>query len=107
VPVRLKKSFLLSAISLVITAHLNAQLHANSIVVHKKARTMDLIHGAQVIKTYKIALGGEPIGPKTKQGDHRTPEGMYVIDSRNLHNRQQELTQSVSSFASHFLPQRR
>jgi murein L,D-transpeptidase YafK len=86
VPVRLKKSFLLSAISLVITAHLNAQLHANSIVVHKKARTMELFNAGQVLKTYKIALGGEPIGAKTKQGDHRTPEGMYVIDSRNLHS---------------------
>jgi murein L,D-transpeptidase YafK len=84
VPVRLKKSFLLSAISLLITAHLNAQLHVNSILVHKKARTMELIHAGQVLKTYKIALGGEPIGPKTKRGDHRTPEGMYVIDSRNL-----------------------
>jgi murein L,D-transpeptidase YafK len=65
VPVRLKKS-LLSAISLLITAHLNAQLHVNSILVHKKARTMELVHAGQVLKTYKIALGGEPIGPKTK-----------------------------------------
>jgi murein L,D-transpeptidase YafK len=57
--------------------------HADRVIVHKKERTMDLIEGRQVIKTYKIALGGNPIGPKTRQGDHRTPEGIYVIDRRN------------------------
>ncbi len=81
-----KGSFLVAAISLLITSHVNAQSHANAIVVHKRERTMELIHAGQVIETYKIALGGEPIGPKTRQGDHRTPEGMYVIDSRNLHS---------------------
>jgi murein L,D-transpeptidase YafK len=44
---------------------------------------MELIHAGQALKTYKIALGGEPVGPKMRQGDHRTPEGLYVIDSRN------------------------
>jgi len=44
---------------------------------------MELRRSGQVLKTYKIALGGEPVGPKTRQGDHRTPEGVYVIDSRN------------------------
>lgn len=44
---------------------------------------MELIHAGQVVKSYKIALGGEPLGPKTRQGDHRTPEGVYVIDRRN------------------------
>ena len=63
-----------------------AQTHADRIVVHKKARTMELMRSSQVIKTYKIALGGEPVGPKTRQGDHRTPEGLYVIDSRNVHS---------------------
>ena len=57
--------------------------HADRIIVRKKERTMDLMRGGQVIKTYKIALGGNPIGPKTRQGDHRTPEGVYVIDRRN------------------------
>lgn len=53
------------------------------IVVHKKERTMELIYAGHVVRTYKIALGGNPVGPKTQQGDHRTPEGTYVIDRRN------------------------
>lgn len=68
------------------TSRVNAQPHANAIVVHKKERTMELVHAGQVIKTYKVALGGEPVGPKARQGDHRTPEGAYVIDSRNAHS---------------------
>jgi len=42
-----------------------------------------LISQGEVLKTYKIALGGNPIGPKERQGDNKTPEGTYVIDGRN------------------------
>ena len=42
-----------------------------------------LLSKGKVLRSYKVALGGEPIGPKTRQGDHRTPEGLYVLDSRN------------------------
>jgi murein L,D-transpeptidase YafK len=64
-------------------ARASAEPRADRIVVHKKERTMDLMRAGHVIKTYKIALGGQPIGPKTQQGDHRTPEGTYIIDRRN------------------------
>ena len=71
---------------LVLAAPLHALPHPDRIMVHKKARTMELMHAGQVIKRYKIALGGDPVGPKMRQGDHRTPEGVYVIDSRNAHS---------------------
>jgi murein L,D-transpeptidase YafK len=53
------------------------------IVVDKKARTLTLWHDATVMKTYKVSLGRAPIGPKQQEGDGRTPEGRYVIDSKN------------------------
>lgn len=56
--------------------------HVDRVIVHKKEHTMELIHAGRVIKTYKVALGRQP-GPKQQQGDLRTPEGLYVIDSRN------------------------
>jgi murein L,D-transpeptidase YafK len=62
-------------------------LHADHVVVLKKERTLELLSQGKVIKTYKIALGGDPVGPKTRQGDHKTPEGVYVLDSRNAHSR--------------------
>src|SRR5438477_2046022 len=62
---------------------LQALLSADRVIIHKGVRTMELIRAGQTLKTYKIALGSEPVGPKTRQGDHRTPEGTFVIDRRN------------------------
>lgn len=61
-------------------------LHADRVLVLKSARILELLDHDKVIRTYKIALGGDPIGPKTHQGDHKTPEGIYVLDSRNSHS---------------------
>jgi len=61
-------------------------LHADRVLVLKKERTLQLLSHGTVIKSYKVALGGDPIGPKTRQGDHKTPEGIYVLDSRNAHS---------------------
>lgn len=55
----------------------------NKILIEKRARQLMLISNGEVIKTYKIALGGNPNGPKERQGDNKTPEGTYFIDSRN------------------------
>jgi murein L,D-transpeptidase YafK len=43
---------------------------------------MILMSGGQVLRTYKVALGRSPVGPKTRLGDHKTPEGEYVIDAK-------------------------
>ena len=51
--------------------------------VHKADRRMYLLHGSQILKVYKIHLGGNPIGPKQFEGDGKTPEGGYVITHRN------------------------
>jgi hypothetical protein len=50
----------------------NAQ--ADHVIVLKKERTLQLLREGKVIKTYKIALGGDPVGPKARQGDHKTPK---------------------------------
>jgi murein L,D-transpeptidase YafK len=52
------------------------------VVVYKHDRKLVLLSHGQELKSYRVALGGEPIGPKTRQGDHRTPEGVYILDSR-------------------------
>jgi murein L,D-transpeptidase YafK len=56
---------------------------ADRVLIEKKARRLTLFTNGEVIKTYKIALGGNPVGPKERQGDNKTPEGIYTIDSRN------------------------
>jgi tetratricopeptide (TPR) repeat protein len=56
---------------------------ADKVLIEKKERRLTLLSKDEVIKTYKIALGGDPVGPKERQGDNKTPEGTYIIDSRN------------------------
>ena len=56
------------------------------VIVYKQQRKMVLLSRGKELKTYRVALGGDPVGPKERQGDHRTPEGSYVLDSRNAHS---------------------
>lgn len=56
---------------------------ATRIVIFKSKRELQLVSGDKVLKTYKVALGTEPVGAKQCQGDGRTPEGTYSIAGRN------------------------
>jgi len=58
-------------------------LHADRIVIYKARRQMLLLRGESVLRTYRIALGRDPVGHKQQEGDGRTPEGRYLIDRRN------------------------
>ncbi len=60
---------------------------ADKVLIEKKERRLTLLSNEQVLKTYKIALGGNPNGPKERAGDKKTPEGTYTIDSRNKDSR--------------------
>jgi murein L,D-transpeptidase YafK len=56
------------------------------IVVRKADREMDVYSQGSLVKTYAISLGGSPEGHKEQQGDAKTPEGRYRIDSRNANS---------------------
>ncbi|MGB8813685.1 MAG: L,D-transpeptidase [Paracoccaceae bacterium] len=53
------------------------------ILVEKAARRMTIFRDGQALRSYRVALGFTPVGPKTRQGDGRTPEGIFQIDRRN------------------------
>jgi murein L,D-transpeptidase YafK len=55
---------------------------ADLVEVFKGRRQMVLEQNGRVLKTYPIMLGLNPVGPKLRQGDKRTPEGEYFIDYR-------------------------
>jgi murein L,D-transpeptidase YafK len=63
--------------------HISAVPKADRVLVLKHDHILRLLRDGQVVKEYKVALGGSSLGPKTQQGDHKTPEGIYVLDSRN------------------------
>jgi L,D-peptidoglycan transpeptidase YkuD (ErfK/YbiS/YcfS/YnhG family) len=54
------------------------------ILILKGDRQLMLISKGETLRTYKIALGGNPLGPKERRGDNKTPEGTYFIDARNM-----------------------
>jgi murein L,D-transpeptidase YafK len=58
-------------------------LRADRIVVEKARRRLTLMWQGRPVKIYRVALGREPVGRKQCEGDRRTPEGIYRIDSRN------------------------
>lgn len=53
---------------------------ADRIVVLKAQRRLELYAGAKLLKSYRVSLGGHPIGPKQQEGDKRTPEGLYAVE---------------------------
>jgi murein L,D-transpeptidase YafK len=53
------------------------------LVVRKTERRLVLLHGETVVRSYKIALGLNPVGQKEREGDFRTPEGHYTLIRRN------------------------
>jgi len=61
--------------------------NADRVVVYKRERKLVLLSQGKEVRSYKVALGSEPVGPKARQGDHRTPEGVYTLDSRNSNSR--------------------
>jgi murein L,D-transpeptidase YafK len=60
---------------------------ADSIVVEKKAHMLTLFRDGKPMRTYLVALGGNPRGDKLSAGDRRTPEGIFYIDSRQPNSR--------------------
>lgn len=54
------------------------------VLVDKSDRRLTFYQGGKVALTVNdIRFGDAPIGHKQKEGDERTPEGLYTIDARN------------------------
>ena len=56
---------------------------ADRVLVDKSDRQLYLLRGEEVLASFPVALGQEPFGHKTEEGDKRTPEGTYRLDTRN------------------------
>jgi murein L,D-transpeptidase YafK len=53
------------------------------ILVEKSVRRLSVWKNGRKLKSYRVALGRNPVGAKQEEGDMKTPEGVYKIDSRN------------------------
>lgn len=54
------------------------------LVVYKSKRRMMAYSQGELVRTYRVSLGGTPVGDKRHQGDQKTPEGSYSISGKGL-----------------------
>lgn len=59
---------------------LPTNIQVDKLVVYKSKRQMLAYSNGQLVKTYTISLGRQPIGDKEFEGDKKTPEGLYFIN---------------------------
>jgi murein L,D-transpeptidase YafK len=60
---------------------------ATLVVIEKGRRRLTLERDGQVLARYGVALGSDPVGRKQKEGDGRTPEGVYAVDFKHPRSR--------------------
>lgn len=53
------------------------------ILVVKSERKLHLLNAGNIVRSFDIALGLVPTGPKQREGDFRTPEGVYHIEAKH------------------------
>jgi murein L,D-transpeptidase YafK len=58
-------------------------INIDYIKIIKSERKLLTYTKGKLLKTYKIALGKNPVGQKLKEGDGKTPEGIYEISAKN------------------------
>ncbi len=76
-----RRNFLLAVPLLAVMARISqAAERADLVVVEKGARRLLLLREGRTLRSYSIALGFDPAGHKMREGDGRTPEGLYEID---------------------------
>jgi len=71
---------------LLFTTTCAATQRADFVLVKKSENKLYLISHGEAFASFRVAFGGNPVGPKQRQGDGRTPEGRYVLDARNEHS---------------------
>lgn len=78
------KTVLMALVLSITTSNAFAKSSVSLVRVFKSERRLELVgKDNQVIKTYKIMLGRNPVGHKVQEGDNKTPEGNYTLDLKN------------------------
>ncbi|HEV7425616.1 MAG TPA: L,D-transpeptidase family protein [Thermoanaerobaculia bacterium] len=75
------------SICLLIATTLSATVPADKVLIQKSARQLTLLRNGKPLRVYHVSLGSNPKGAKEREGDGRTPEGLYTIDSRNAYSK--------------------
>jgi murein L,D-transpeptidase YafK len=75
-------------IALLSGSHASQQQRASRVLVLKTEHRLLLLDaGNHVMRTYSVAIGRGGVEPKQRQGDHKSPAGVYVIDRHKRDSR--------------------
>ena len=80
-------SKILSVFICIILGACTASPRVDKVIVDKDQNKMYLYKRGEVLKSYDVALGQNPIGHKVQEGDHRTPEGRYNLTFKNINSK--------------------
>ncbi len=50
-----------------------------SILIEKSKYKLTIFNNLQAVKSYPVVFGGNPTGDKLREGDRKTPEGIYYV----------------------------
>jgi murein L,D-transpeptidase YafK len=56
---------------------------ADKILVDKSDHKLMLLKEGTVLRSFNVSLGLSPKGPKRREGDFKTPEGVYSLEAKN------------------------
>jgi len=76
-------SILLVCIFLATRADAMEYEFADRLLLKKSERKLFLMKNDQILRSFDVALGLLPEGHKSKEGDFKTPEGIYKLAERN------------------------
>ena len=65
------------------TAQLQLPIDRPRIVVYKQQRKLEFYSDQKLLRTYRVALGFNPVPDKQREGDGATPEGEFYIFVKN------------------------
>lgn len=54
-------------------------VRVDRLVVRKSERTLTAYAGGREVRVFRVSLGWNPVGPKEREGDRRTPEGIFTV----------------------------
>ena len=63
------------------------EARATKILILKTEHKLLLMDGDEVLRTYRVSIGTGGTAPKEREGDHKSPEGLYTIDFRKPDSR--------------------
>lgn len=80
------KNLLIGVSLMLLSSFSSAQEKADFVLVEKSKNLLTLFKNEKVIGTYHVVFGGNPVGHKQQEGDNKTPEGRYILDSKNANS---------------------